>query len=333
METKNIEEKEKKQEKTPKTTKEKVIFGLKIAGNVIFYAILVVLMLISIANIASGGKDGLPQIFGKGYLSVQSNSMNADVSVITSDVTEEYTDSQKSYLEKNGLLNSDGKYELDYSKFKIGKFDDHDMVVVDILSDKEKKNLKVGDVVTYYDSVQKMIISHRIVYVSVDSEGNAVSYTTMGDLVVSQYSTVWSGTTWGKQHYQEYIFNQCYTLTADDTALYGKVTSVIGGAGDVADNIKQYWLFYIVLPIAILLVVEIFFVFKNVIDYRNEKKGITKDGKVVASAAIDLEAEREKMKQELLAELKASQQQDTNKEDIKDETKSEDKADTETKEE
>ena len=50
-----------------------------------------------------------------------------------------------------------------------------------------------------------------------------------------------------------------------------------------------------------------FFVYKNFVAYRNEKKGVTKDGKIVATnSEIDLEAERERMKQELLAELRAS---------------------------
>ena len=39
------------QEKEPRTTKQKIIFGLKIAGNVIFYSLIVLILLFSIGNI------------------------------------------------------------------------------------------------------------------------------------------------------------------------------------------------------------------------------------------------------------------------------------------
>ena len=71
MENTNIE----KLNKEPMTTKQKVILGLKIAGNVVFYVVIILLFLFSIMNINAGGKGGIPNLFGKGYLSVKTNSM------------------------------------------------------------------------------------------------------------------------------------------------------------------------------------------------------------------------------------------------------------------
>ena len=48
-----------KETKQPKTTKEKVTFGLKIAVNVLFYAVIIFLFLFSIMNINAGGKYGM----------------------------------------------------------------------------------------------------------------------------------------------------------------------------------------------------------------------------------------------------------------------------------
>ena len=86
----------------------------------------------------------------------------------------------------------------------------------------------------------------------------------------------------------------------------GVVTGVKPGAGAVLSNIRQNWLFYFVIPIAVILLIEIVFVVKNFLDLRHEKnKSELADDKEAMLA--ELEAEKEKMRQELLAELRAQQ--------------------------
>ena len=59
-----------------KCKKDTIISVLKVVGNVVFYAVIVTLLLFSIMNINAGSKNGgFPHIFGKGFLSVQTNSM------------------------------------------------------------------------------------------------------------------------------------------------------------------------------------------------------------------------------------------------------------------
>ena len=74
------------------------------------------------------------------------------------------------------------------------------------------------------------------------------------------------------------------------------------------------WLFYFVIPVGIILLVEIFFVFKNILDLKNAKnREAIKNDKEAMKA--ELESEREKMRAEILAELKQSQEtKDTNEE-------------------
>ena len=86
----------------------------------------------------------------------------------------------------------------------------------------------------------------------------------------------------------------------------GVVTGVNPGAGAVLSNIRQNWLFYFVIPIAVILLIEIVFVVKNFLDLRHEKnKAELADDK--EAMLLELEAEKEKMRQELLAELRAQQ--------------------------
>jgi len=281
-----------KKEKPKKTPKQKVFFGLKIAGNIVFYAVLVFLFLLSIANINAGaGKNGVPNIFGKGFLAVKTNSMDASSEALIS-------------------------MKADYKKYKIKQFKAGDLVVVSILNDNTRQELNVGDVVTFEDKIngETVFNTHRIVYVKRDSDNKIAKIFTQGDKSASLYGVI--DAEWVASHTESELYDaeeadkiQVIGTTNLHT-IYAKATDVWYGGGNVVDNIRNNWLLYFVFPVAVLLLVEIFFVIKNFMDYRNEKKGITKDGKVISNQPIDMEAERERMKQELLAELRAQQMKD-----------------------
>ena len=75
-----MEEKIVNEEKTEnKDTKALVKKILVIAGNVVFYAIIIVLFLFSLMNINAGnGTENFPNLFGKGMLNVMTDSMERD---------------------------------------------------------------------------------------------------------------------------------------------------------------------------------------------------------------------------------------------------------------
>ncbi len=262
--------------KTPKTTKEKVIFGFKIGGNVIFYLVIIALFLFSIMNINAGGKGGIPNLFGKGMLSVQSDSMT-----------------------------SSGKLPDEYNEYSIKQFSKGDLVYVDILNSKGIQKLKVGDVVTFYDDSIKAFNTHRIVYISHDEDGSLISISCQGDFSVSARELVYDPTNeeLADKMYEMQTAGEIQTF-ADETLsnIKGIVTGVNRGAGKVLDNIQQNWLFYFVIPVLALLLFEVFMVIKNITDLKNEK--------AKASLATDrdamlqeVEAERERIRQELLKEM------------------------------
>ena len=261
-----------KQKNENEVKKNKPLFILKIVGNVIFYLIIIALFIFALMNIR-GGKTSFPNIFGRGFLSVQSSSMQRDE-----------TKEQRP----------------EWANYEIKGINKGDLVLVKTFSG-TASDLKVGDVITWFDSSigsAGALNTHRIVYINAEenyviAQGDRIAQTSPFDVnnPTSYYN---------------------YTLEANGaiqnvtiSAIQGVTTGVWGGAGKVLDNMQKNWLWYFVLPIAVLLLIELFFVFKNIMDYRNEKKKLLEGDKTKEDLKAELEAEREKMKAELLAELKA----------------------------
>ncbi|MGM9970106.1 MAG: hypothetical protein ACI35S_06900 [Anaeroplasma sp.] len=283
MENTNVE----KIEKEPKTPKQKVIFGLKIAGNVLFYVVIILLFLFSLMNINSGGKGGVPNIFGKGFLSVQTNSMKRSEDL---EILPEWNDN------------------------KIGGFEAGDLLNINIFNKKDVSSLKVGDVIAFYDDGLKAINSHRIVYVSEDgtfvyTQGDIYAQVPAHRFILNPQTEADYSHNYIIEATKFNVENNCegrYLEQVNVEQIKGVVTSVSKGTGKVLDNIQKNWLFYFVIPVFILLVFEIFMVIKNVMDLKGEKqKALLASDKDAMMA--ELEAEKEKMRQELLAELKAQQ--------------------------
>lgn len=250
--------------KTPKTTKEKVIFGLKIAGNAVFYVIIGMLLLFSIMNINAGSRNGgFPNLFGKGFLSVASPSMDGNST----------------------------EYEID--SFKQG-----DLVYEKVFKDENCSNLKIGDVITFYDKQLQALNTHRIVYVHSD-------YTyviTMGDKIAMTFTF--------DANNKEAMFDlesagHIQTVSAGD--IKGIVTGVNPGAGKVLTNIQDNWLWYFVIPVLVFLLVEVYFVIRNIMELKGakQKAEIASDKEAMMA---DLEAQKEEMRKQLLAELMAEKQ-------------------------
>ncbi len=280
-------------EKETKTTKQKVFFGLEIFGNVVFYSIIIFLLLFAIFNINGGnGKNNFPNLFGRGALSVQSDSMD-------------HTFEDKDYEE----LEEWDDYKLS-NGFKKG-----DLLTDKVFKSKTTKSLEIGDVITFYDADLEDLNTHRIVLIVDD-----YNVVTQGDRVAMEegYSV---GA--GKVMQQAYIvpgseraINSGLTaeqISAHNFALEsnkmienvsvgnikGVAISVTKGAGKTLDNVQDNYLFYFVLPVALLLIVEVFLVIRNIMILRGEKNVAALDSRKEEIIA----EEKERMRLELLAEM------------------------------
>ena len=283
-------------EKSNKTDLVKKV--LVIVGNVVFYAVILALFLFSLMNINAGnGKKNFPNLFGKGMLSVESGSMER---------------------------NSGGYQPEEWSSYKIKDIKKGDLVYDNVFKGNLKK-LKLGDVITFYDSSLDALNTHRVVYIDVE-HGYVI---TQGDYVITQSTS-------DTYYYPHMTDTQKMNYESDHSVyqlvmkkdIKGVVTGVKRGAGKTLDNVRSNWLFYFVIPVAVILVAEIFFVFKNFMDLKKEKNSEAL-GDEKAAMLAEIEAEKEKMRQELLAELKAQQANEANKAEANTDIKDSDSSDDE----
>lgn len=262
-----------KELKTPMTTKQKVWFGVKIALNVIFYLLILLVLLFSISNIRAKNKnDQIPNIFGKGYLNVLSDSMTGD--------------------------NKDS-------------FNTGDMIIVKIANKKNISKLEVGNIVTFYDyrlasnkGAGSALDTHRIVYIDKTNNDSYVYYT-VGDKIAKQlnfdasklnadnYLTILNSL--GSNNYQAF----------GSTEIRGIYSGKWSGFGKTIQTINNHFIAIIIVPVAILLVFEIGVLVLNIMRAREEKLKLEmkETSQELANQETISTDEKEKLKAELRAEL------------------------------
>ena len=226
--------------------KNSVITGLKIAFNVVFYSLIVLLLLFSIANIQVRTENDIPHLFGRGFLSVQSDSMVGD--------------------------NEDS-------------FDEGDIVFVRLLNDERRQELEVGDVITYFDRSIRAFNTHRIVEIY-ELQGDTF-FVTRGDNTPGNDNPIRS---------------------TDALAVYSNHWNGFGATLDYLQTPVGFALFIIV-PVAIMLIITGIGLTRNILALNKAKLEEKYQGDQEA-AKQSLEAEKERMRQELLEEMAKNKDKD-----------------------
>ena len=269
MPIENLEQTEQKVKKTPK---ELTIFILKIVGNVVFYLVILALFLFSIMNINAGSKNGgFPNIFGKGFLSVQSNSMTASgVNALPSD----------------------------YENYKIKQFAKGDLLYVDVVDANRFQKLEVGDVVTFFDNSINNLNSHRIVYISYNADNTIQAISVQGDYSVTS-DGLFNPNDPSRTLINQGLISSGNVQTLTQTQVLGVTTGVGYGKGAIVDNLRENWLWYFVIPVVVFLLVEIFFVVKNIMELKNEKRMLANPEEALSDDQMEV------LRQQIKAELEA----------------------------
>ncbi len=212
--------------------------------NVLFYMFIITLLIFSAANIRVKKENDIANVFGTGFLSVQSNSMAGTES----------------------------------SSFSQG-----DLIFVRMLSESQKSSLEIGSVVTYFDHSIKSFNTHRIVDLfTVDGE---LYFITQGDNVAEPDA-------------QPLHYTQVLATYHSSVAGLGTTLDYLQSAGGFA--------LMIILPVVIILIIEGIVLIKNIM--HSNKVKFEKEFKIIEQKAMsELEIEKEKIRKQILAELKIGQ--------------------------
>jgi len=219
------------------STKQRIFKYFGIAGNVLFYVLLLFLLLFSISNLSVRSETDLPNLFGKGFVSILSGSMDGE--------------------EKDN--------------FPTGS-----LVFIDMLSAQQKENLEPGQIVVFYDRVQRIHIIHRIKTVS------ETTVVTQGDVNARLHGD-FDGTN----------FNPNMQLEATSiNDVIGVYTGHMTGVGTFIQEVRtpNGLLLWVVLPLFILFAFEAVVLVRYIIS-RNKAKLELKYA--ADKEALRLEIERE----------------------------------------
>ena len=202
---------------------------LKIVLNVCVYVFFALILLLVILIVSSGGK-GYTSLFGTAFVAVESDSMAG---------------SEKDSFQRGALLK------------------------IDILSEMEKYELKEGDIISFYETVngRRIINSHRIV--DVWNKGASTVFITKGDKEGAPVDS-------HSRRFEDVI---------------GKVTACTDGLGNVFLFIRTGTGFVVCILLPCLLLVS-YCVYDLVHTVRMQKNA-------------EKESDKEKLKEELLKELRA----------------------------
>ncbi|HHX78970.1 MAG TPA: signal peptidase I, partial [Acholeplasmataceae bacterium] len=232
---------------------------LKIVGNVFFYLVIIFLLIFSIANIKVKKESDVPNVFGRGFIAVIRDSMEGN--------------------EEDSI-------------------NEGDLIFVKMLDEKGIANLKIGDIVTFFDWNIMALNTHRIKEIVIEND-EVVRVYTQGDKAALSAEYVIDGNNSGKQY---------ETVLVDD--LKAKQTSTWANVGDTLVFIQTPVGFglVVIVPIILLVVYQAVILVRTILAInRNkleEKHALDKE-----DTLKQLESDKEKMRAELLEELKKEQKE------------------------
>lgn len=256
---------------------------ISIVLNVLFYVFIAFLLIFAIANIKGQKNNNIPSLFGNTYMAVKSDSMDGD-----------YKDS-----------------------FKRG-----DLIISKTVKEKDIENIKVGDIITFKDytmpSGTNQVNTHRIVNIDKYEDNGKVYYILQGDKIVyeakmekasnesksdQEKSYTWQSKLYVKDEpVTSTISENIQTIESDKIlAVYkGKIK----GAGKTLEFLQSKTGFglCIVLPTCLLLLFEGYVLVRNILILNKQKMEETLKVKDEEQKKA-LEIEKEKIRQELLAEM------------------------------
>ena len=254
---------------TKEVSEKKIWKIVKTVLNVIFYLFIAFLVIFSISNF--GVKDNLdiPGIFGNGFLTVETDSMDG---------------------------NEEDSFTVDDLIF-VKKVTDNNR-------DKVLQNIEVGDIITfsyYVDGMGIILNTHRVMDIKENISGEKV-FITQGDKAALNpaYKYVSGSETNDSTKYEAVAEKDVLAVYNGQWYNAGKTMKYVRS--------EQGFLLVVVIPTAIFLVFEAFVLVTNIMKIKQDKvagERAKEHEEELAKAKLELEAEKEKIRAQVLAELEA----------------------------
>lgn len=258
----------------------------KIVLNVIFYTLIVVLLLFSIANINKKDAYSVPNLFGKGFTTVETSSMEG---------------SQKDSFTKEDLVLLD--------------------VVTDGNRDKVAAKLEKGDIITFKawsDAHANYILNtHRIVDI-VEVNGKTL-FITQGDRTAEMNDDYKYNAERDWDPAEGLKTTHCELVAAEDLRAVYSGKWVGAGAAFKFVQSSNGFLLCVVLPVALFFLVELVLLLLNFMKIRQQKRDeqhAEEMERIKAEQAARLEEEKARIRAEILAE-QAKQEKEEEADDKK----------------
>lgn len=176
-----------------------------------------------------------------------------------------------------------------------------DLIICKMATKKSRANIKIGDIVVFHDVMEDKNISHRVVNVTTNTSGDIVVIT-QGDKTALDHPL------------DKYVAGQSNTgyhietvLLDDIKAIYVSCAKNGGNAIKTLQTPKGFGLF-IVLPTAVLVLFEVVSLTRSIMAMNKEKLA-KKYADENEAQKLALEEEKQRMREELLAELKKEQEE------------------------
>ena len=259
---------------------------LSIIFNILFYSFLVVLFVFSISNIRSK-KNNIPNIFGVGYLQVQTGSMTGT-------------------FEAGDYIWVKVANEKKVEKLKVGDvITFYDAAIAESIAEAGGEN----------DGTS--LNTHRIVDIKTMADGT-LRYICQGDYVKKTHPDAVYDSTKDSNTLIQIV------RVEDIKAIYTKnMGKGMTGILKFAKSSLGFGL-CIVLPTALLLVYEVVMLIRNIMKLNKEKLE-AQMAETQAAQQEDLEAQKQRMREELLAELRAEQAKSNEAQEVQAENVQEEK--------
>lgn len=174
-----------------------------------------------------------------------------------------------------------------------------DMIFVKMANESRIESLKPEEsIVVCWNEGQDKIITHRLVDIVVNEKGEKIYVTQADKIEVTNPSA----------DYDPSKGDLYLTESYDKDHILAIYSSKVGGFGNVLGFLQSSLGFglCIVLPTAILLVIEAIILIRSILELNNQK--LKKELEVTSKNGFDEEAEKERIRKELLEELRKEQE-------------------------